>query len=53
VARTRYLSMNNARAQSAQRSPGFGCYALRARSVGDGETDTAKVIKDFADRHAL
>jgi hypothetical protein len=31
VARARYLSMNNVRAQSAQRSPSFGRYALRAK----------------------
>jgi hypothetical protein len=31
VAQARYLSMNNVRAQSAQRSPSFGCYASRAR----------------------
>jgi hypothetical protein len=31
VARARYLSMNNVRAQSGQRSPSFGCYASRAR----------------------
>jgi hypothetical protein len=31
AAHARYLSMNNVRAQSAQRSPSFGCYASRAR----------------------